>query len=399
MKCNILLRKRKNSDGEYPIVLSISEKSKTKLITLGLYADLKNWDLKNNKFKSTYKDQNLILEQFKSRADGIILNAKIQNIAISLESFERAFRGRDINSSSNAVDFFYDLLKDQVESNKLGNAKAYKDTIKALTDFGGKNIPFEKITPEFLNKWEVFLRKRGSENGGIAFKMRELRAMINKAVNRNIISVKEYPFKGYKVSRLKQNPNKIALSQEELKRFKSVNLEKHPNLIEAHDYFLFSFYTRGMNFKDMMLLRWSDIKKDRIKYKRSKTGVWFDIQINEPIQMILGKYKENFPKSTYVFPILLNDLMTSLQIEYRKHKVLSRYNKKLKEIAPLAEIESKMTSYVARHSFATILKHNGESIEIISELMGHQSVAVTQAYLKDFDKETLDKAASKLIDI
>jgi len=137
--------------------------------------------------------------------------------------------------------------------------------------------------------------------------------------------------------------------------------------------------------------------KDRIYYSRSKTKGNFIVKILEPVKEILEEYKNNSNTSHYVFPILLRDDMTPSQIENRKHKVLKKYNKDLKEIAKICEIEQKLSSYVARHSFANCLKQKGVSTDIISESLGHQNLTITQAYLKELDGSLIDSASELLL--
>lgn len=223
--------------------------------------------------------------------------------------------------------------------------------------------------------------------------------MVNKAIKRKLITKEHYPFETYKVSKLKSVNNKKALSIEEFKKLKDVDLSKSPHLREAYNYFMFSIYARGMNFIDMMKLKWSDIQDGRIYYIRSKTKASFNIEIIQPMQDIIDFYKAQKRNSQYVFPILLQDDLTPIQIANRKHKVLSRYNSKLKEVGKLAQIDKPLSSYVARHSFATILKYSGTSVSKISEMMGHSDVQITMTYLKDFENEDLDKEMTKLVEL
>lgn len=152
-----------------------------------------------------------------------------------------------------------------------------------------------------------------------------------------------------------------------------------------------------MNFADMMKLKWVDVVDGQIFYTRAKTKTNFRIKILLPVQEILDFYKENDNGSSYVFPILLRDEMTPVQIENRKKKTLQQYNKDLKEIASLCEINKTVSSYVARHSYANCLKQKGVATDIISESMGHQNVAVTQAYLKELDNSLIDEAMEVLL--
>ena len=200
--------------------------------------------------------------------------------------------------------------------------------------------------------------------------MRSIRALYNHAIRRNIVKESLYPFRVYKVSRLKGRGAKRALTFEEVKQIINVDLSKNPELVNSKNYFVFSFYTRGMNFADMMKLKWKDIKGGNIYYTRSKTKGNFTIKILPPVQEILDYYRKNSLGTKYVFPILLHDVLTPNQIENRKTKVLKNYNKDLKAIAELAEIEKSVTSYVARHSFANCLKQKGVATDVISESLG-----------------------------
>ena len=153
-----------------------------------------------------------------------------------------------------------------------------------------------------------------------------------------------------------------------------------------------------MNFYDMMLLKWSNVSGDRLQYVRSKTKGKFNLSINPMVKEILDFYKAQNRNSVYVFPILLKEDLTPVQVQNRKHKQLKKFNKDLKKIAQLLNINKPISSYVARHSFATNLKHRGDvSTDVISQAMGHKNVAITMSYLKEFDNEVIDDAISKLV--
>ena len=216
------------------------------------------------------------------------------------------------------------------------------------------------------------------------------------AIQRNIVKKEFYPFDSYKISKLKGKGIKRALDINEVQSIINMNMSKHPHLLNSRNYFVFSFYARGMNFADMMKLKWSDIAADKIAYKRSKTKNNFIIKILPPVKEIL-EYYDKIKNTIYVFPILLKENMTPSQIENRKSKTLKKYNKDLKEIAKVCGISKNISSYVARHSFANCLKQKGVATDIISESMGHQNLAITQAYLKELDSAVLDEACELLL--
>lgn len=397
----IVLDSKPMSNSYHTVYLRIIKDRKRKNLSLGLKC-LKE-DFENEQFTKKhkgYKVENELLTNFKSRASQIIRDFQLDNFNYSLEDFEIKFRGKNNGEKDiNVIGFFNEIIDEMNRAGNISNANAYQSTRDSIIKFKGNKIKFKDITSTFLEKYEVFLRENGNQNGGISFKMRGLKAIFNRARNRKLIPKEPYPFEDYKVSKLKSNVAKRALTIDEFKKFRDVDLNKHQYLIDAYNYFMFSIYTRGMNFKDMMSLKWSNIQNNRIHYTRSKTKGKFNIEIIKSAQEILTYYKLQNRPTQYVFPILLDEDLTPKQIHYRKQKVLKTYNSRLKEIAVVAEIDAKLTSYVARHSFATILKMIGTSIEKISEMMGHSDVSVTMNYLKEFSNEDLDIENRKFSDI
>ncbi|RMZ60370.1 site-specific integrase [Chryseobacterium nematophagum] len=388
------------SDGKFAIYLRIIKNRKKKEIGIGLRC-------KDNHFESEQfakqhpnsKIENELILKFKSKAFAIVREYQIDEYDFTLEEFENKFRGEDKQQEVESLKFFDEMIDEMERAGRIGNAKAYKETRDALVRFVGTQLLFSEITPAFLEKFEVFMRARGNQDGGIAFKMKELRAVFNQAIKRKLINRDLYPFDNYKISKLKPKKNKRALTVDDFKKIRDVDLSKRPDLIEAYHYFMFSFYTCGMNFVDMMKLRWTDIQDGRIYYTRSKTKGQFSIEVMDKAEEILNFYKAQNRLTPYVFPILLKEDLSPHQVANRKHKVLRRYNKKLKQISELTGVEKHLTSYVSRHSFATILKQIGTSTDIISELMGHSDVQITATYLKEFDTDVLDQENRKLLNL
>ena len=393
----IVLGNNPLANGDYALYMRITKKKKKKEINIGIRCKKEHFvNGELVKAHSRHKAENELILRRKTRAFEIIRDFQLKNLDFTLSEFEEAFRDENKNSEICAVQFFDEIIEEMTRAGRVGNAQAYTEAKNAVVRFGGKKILFSKITPAFLEKFEVSMRERGNQNGGIAFKMRELRALFNKAIKRKLIPRELYPFEHYKISALKVQKKKRALSIEDFKKIKELDLSENPPLMEAKNYFLFSFYCRGINFADMMTLKWTDIVDNRICYTRSKTKGEFDIEVTDELQHFLDFYKNQNRDSGYVFPILLHNDLTPKQILERRHKVLARVNKKLKEVAKLAGVEKHLTFYVARHSFATILKQLGTSTDAISELMGHTDVLTTMTYLKEFDSSLLDQESRKL---
>lgn len=396
----ILLRDKPNKEGQFPIILRITKDRKTKLISLGINCLKNDWNDKESCFKKSYSNhiqRNRSLLNWKQKALSIIDSFNIDNIDFTLNQFEERFRNKESNKIT-VLEFWEDKINDLNLSGRTGNARAHRDTKNSFFRFcKNQKILFKEINVELLDKYETHLRATGSNDGGIGVRMRELRAVYNDAIKKGIVDEKYYPFKTYKVSKLKGRGFKKALSRDEVLKIINLNEMEYPHLVEAKHIFVFSYYTRGMNFYDMMKLRWDNIVDDKIIYTRSKTKGRFIVKILAPVRDILNHYKNINTKTGYVFPILLKEDLTPMQIENRKAKKLKKFNSDLKKIAEVLEIDKALTSYVARHSFATNLKQLGVSTDVISQAMGHQHIAITSAYLKDFENEIIDDANELLL--
>jgi site-specific recombinase XerD len=397
----IVLRKKKLSTGRYPIYLRITKDRKSIFFRTPYTSTEEEWDLKQGKFNkqsSHFLEKNRLLLKFIDQATNVVTRLQQEKGYYSLLEIEAGLRVQS-NPVSNSVFVFWDEIIGEMEkAGRTGNARIYRDTSKSFKKYcKNRVLHFEDVTPAFLEKYEAYLRSRKGTDGGIAVQMRTFRSLFNMAINRGLVKQDIYPFKIYKISKLKGRGVKKALSLEDVQKIIRLDLSNYPKLIDTRNYFVFSFYTRGMNFADMMKLQWKDVADDRIYYTRAKTKSNFQITILPPVQEILDYYRNKSISTNYVFPILLKDGMSLAQLENRKKKTLKQYNKNLKEIASLCEINKSVSSYVARHSYANCLKQKGVATDIISESMGHQNVAITQAYLKELDSSLIDKAMEVLL--
>lgn len=396
-----VLKKKKLLTGKYPIFLRITMNRKSVFFRTPYTSFEKEWDSNQGMFNVKATDhlqKNRLLLKFMDRATSVITELEQEKGYYTLEEVEGALRVK-ANPNSKLLYLFWDeIIAEQNLAGRTGNARVHSEVQTSVKRFhGGKELTFYQITPEFLEKYEAWLRSRGGTDGGIGVKMRCIRALFNTAIRRGLIEDNLYPFRVYKISKLKSQGVKKALSLEDIHKIVNVDLSEHPTLVDYRNYFVFSFYTRGMNFADMMTLEWNDIVEDRIYYIRSKTKSKFQIKILPPAQEIIEYYRAQNRDTRYVFPILLQDKMTFSHLENRKRKMLKRYNKRLKEIGELCQISKPMSSYVARHSYANCLKQKGIATDIISESLGHQNLAITQAYLKELDNSLVDDAMEVLL--
>ncbi len=396
-----VLRKKKLSDGKYPIFLRITKERKSIYFRTPYTSIEREWDSKQGKFNKNaadYLQKNRLLLKFQDRATIVITTLEQEKGYYTIDEIEKALRIETNPVYKKVYPFWEEIIAEFKLAGRTGNARIHAEALKSVNKFhNNKELTFQQITPEFLEKYEAWLRSNGGTDGGIGVRMRSIRGIFNSAINRGRVKENIYPFKIYKISKLKGKGIKKALTLEDVRKITELDLSEYPTLVDTRNYFVFSFYTRGMNFADMMTLKWSDIAEDRIYYTRSKTKKNFQIKTLPPVQKILDYYKKRKNQTDYIFPILLEQNMTYSHLENRRRKVLKRYNKRLKQIGTLCKIEKPVSSYVARHSYANCLKQKGVATDIISESMGHQNIAITQAYLKELDNSLIDEAMEVLM--
>jgi integrase/recombinase XerD len=390
----LLMKNKARSDKTLPVMLQIIKDGRVKLISTGISCSENDWSgTELKKTHSNYQKRNLILANIKSKALKIIDEFVSDEMDFTLIDFAVKFKGDKINSRITVYEHFQTTIALMNTSGRTGNSRSYKDTCNSFFNFHqDKGLGFKKLNVSLLEKYEAHLRGRNNQDSGIAFRMRSIRAIYNSAIRNGIVKAEYYPFDKYKISKLKGKGQKRALSRTEIKKILDVDLSERPDLIDTKNYFIFSYFSRGINFVDMMKLKKENIQGKNIEYIRSKTKGRFIIKILPPVQTVLGYYAANNSVTDYVLPILLKNDLTPVQIENRKHKTLSKFNRDLKELANLAGVEKNVTSYVIRHSYATNLKQLGVATDLISESMGHTNLDITNCYLKGFENDEIDDA-------
>ena len=172
-----------------------------------------------------------------------------------------------------------------------------------------------------------------------------------------------------------------------------LDVSKEENLQLYKDLFMFSFYNRGMNFVDMAFLKVKNIESGRINYTRQKTGQHFSIKVTDKSKSIIDKYNDLKEPESYIFPIIYRK--GNEYLDYRN--AMRLMNKKLKKISELLNLDVPLTTYVSRHSWATIAKKSGVATAVISEGLGHTTEEITQVYLDSVENDVLDDANDLII--
>ena len=292
-----------------------------------------------------------------------------------------------------ALQSFTAFCKEQVErlvcANRIRTSETYLSTYKSFMRFRhGEDIMLYEFDTKVIEEYEAFLRKTGVSMNTVSFYMRNLRTLLNKAVKQSLIS--SCNFFGEVYTGIPETA-KRAISMDELRRIKELDLRLYPKLDYARDMFMLSFYFRGMSFIDMAHLQHADLQNGHIVYHRRKTKQRIDVKW-EPVMMeIISKYPRD---AKYLLPILQRGTK-----EDRSHfKYISKQvNRWLKKVGMMADVKLPLTMYVARHTWASIAKQKNIPIGVISDALGHDSEKTTLIYLSTLDTSAVDAANSKIL--
>ena len=395
---SILYTHKTLSNGKHPIILQIIKDRKVKRISLGYAATKDEWDFKNNRPGKKY--------QYKTELEAVIKKKEAafskQALALDLETenFTADTLVNNVKRKKNystVTKYFDEVIAQMKKANQIGNAEVYTLCRNIVKTFA-KNVDlrFNQIDHTWLCKFEADCCERGCKESTISNYLRTLRALFNRAIKEKLITPDTYPFKDYRIGKLNTATQKRALRLEQIESIEKLELEPESRLLQSKIIFLFSFYTMGTNIADMANLTWDSVKDKRLKYQRAKTSKLYNVFLSDKAINILEYYKA-FKTDKYIFPIYSEEAhVTAQQRNNRLHKVTRQTNDDLREIAEKCKIDENLTTYVARHSAATILKRKGVSTSVISELLGHESEGVTQTYLDSFESQVLDTAVSLL---
>ena len=394
---------KKLKNDEHPLMLRVTKDGKRKYVSLGISVNPDYWDFEKNKPKVMCPNKDLILNIIDRKT------MEYRKQLLEFQNIEKDFSAQKLVDTVNkpykrkSVEaVFLEVIEQMKTEKRIGNAKFYNFALNSLKTFNATmDIPFTEIDVTWLKKYESWMKSNGNATNTMGVRFRALRAIYNVAIQQRIVKKEYYPFDEFKVSKLRERTSKRAISKEAIQKIMNFDVREitnyHTPLIAlSKDVFLFSYLCCGINFVDIAHLKHSNIKGNRIVYSRHKTGK----KINFPLQPYAAELieKYNNPNSEYLFPILNEKLhITELQQHCRIQKSVKKVNKWLKVIAEKLGIDANLTTYVARHSYATVLKRSGVNIALISETLGHSDLMTTQIYLDSFENEQIDAAMSNLL--
>ena len=377
-------------------MLRVNKDRKRKYVSLGISVLPEHWDFSKNQPKADCPNREyiemLIADKIKEYSAKII-ELKANNQEFTATSLVERVCVNRVNRQT-VGDFITNHISHLMTAGCKSYALSIRQLYNSMVEFNRHlDIPFADIDVAWLRRYELFLREKRLAENTIGIRFRTLRSIYNLAMEENVASPDSYPFKKFKVSKLHQETAKRALSKEDIERvlsYKSTNRYMRLPI----DIFAFTYYCGGINFVDIAHLTRANIVDGRLIYKRQKTKKLIKIPLQPQAVALIDKYRED--ESPYLFPILSAFHKTEVQQANRIHKVITKVNDRLKQIGESLNLPITLTTYVARHSQATVMKRAGVSTAVIREIMGHSSERVTQIYLDSFDNEQVDNALKSL---
>ena len=389
-------------NGECPIMLRVAKDGKRSMKSLGVSVNPAYWDFSKNCPKKNCPNRVMLMQlisQTLAEYQGKMMVAKLKGEEISASSVVADCKLSKCHIT--VENYITKHIQELRDSGKVGNSYAYLNLRTTLQNFYGKklNFTFNAVDVSFCNKFEAWMRKNKFEDTTMHYYFRTLRATYNKAVEANCAVREKSPFVEYKLSRFSTKTKKRALSKESVKKILKMDCSDMSEKARlAHDVFSFSYYCGGISLVDVANLTPDNIIDGRLIYERQKTHGMINLVMLDEAKTIIERYATYQKRAGYLFPILDNRKhITPMQKFNRVRKLCCQLNKELHKIAANLKIKEDVTTYVARHSFATVLKKSGVNIGIISQALGHQDIKTTQVYLAQFDDEQVDVAMQNLL--
>lgn len=390
------------SNGEHPLMLRICKDGKKKYQSLGVSIKANQWDFARERPKPTCPNKEYILKLILDK------QAELQQRMLELNTEQKEYTTTTLLHDEHrkfelktVKQFYQELIEQYMANEKCGNRLIYKSSYNSINVFtnGNLEIPFSAIDVAWLNKYEKWLRSKGNKETTMSLMFRTLRSAYNKAIKSKCARKSDYPFTDYRISKFDVSTEKRAIAKADVLKFSTdarpIGKQQYVQL--SKDIFIFSYLCGGINFTDIAnLTKDNIIEGKRLHYIRQKTGKLIKLGLSEEALQIIRRYAVE--SKGYLFPILNTQLhKTPLQKQNRIHKMLGKVNKNLKLLAAQFGVEANLTTYVARHSFASVLKKSGVNIALISEALGHSDLTTTQIYLDSFDNEQIDAAMKNLL--
>lgn len=392
----ILDTRRKKQNNLYPVKYRVTFLRKQVYYNAGIDLSPDEWDRLSATKNKELRSQREILQ---------IGFDKIKSHIIDLVKSDQGFMLEQLNArlsrgtKNSIISAFIDRVETLRKEERLGTADWYYYTIKSIQEYQRRDLKFSDITADWLKKYDAYLQGEGRSYTTVSMYMRALQAVMNEGKEQGIISAAQFPFGKGKYEIPEAEGRKMALTLAQVGTIMNYPLTSETEA-RCRDLWFFCYLCNGINISDLLQLKYSNIIGDEIRFYRQKTITRSRkkkeiIAVLLPeMQAIIQKWGNQCKKDDNIFPFLSPGLSP---VEERRiiKNVTSLINKKMTRIGKALGIGA-ISTYTARHSFATVQKRSGANISYISESLGHSDIKTTENYLASFEREERLKNASYL---
>lgn len=391
-------------DKTYAVKLRITFHRTQKYYPVNVSLTVEEWEkVHSEKPRKEYKDYLLYFNEIEQKAIDIIKELPV----FSFPAFEKKFNQKP-KQDMDVISLFESYISQLKKEKRIGTADSYTWALTSIKAFIGtkrrKKLGFADVTLELLEEYENWMAEKGNSNTTIGIYLRSLRTIINIAISDGYLDKDAYPFGKRKYQIPSGKNTKKALKMVDIGSI--INFKTTSRFQErARDLWVFSYLCNGANIKDIAKLKYKNIVGNQIHFIRSKTerSTKQDLKsisafILPETQRIIEKWgnKDRDPE-TFIFGII-EDTDDAEKIHAKVKQTYRRINEQMNRIRVALGIDIKLTTYAARHSFATVLKRSGASNEFISESLGHKDLKTTENYLDSFEDDMKESYQKKLMD-
>lgn len=399
---------RVGENGEREIRIRLTLYKEQKFLSIGYKSALEHWDFETNGPALTHPQYKKISREIDDKFEEIEFEVKLMkkngHDFISLaDLIAKVKKSNKPVVAAKLYAFTQSIIDELLANDKIG----YANTFDNLKDyvlkhvFGEKDKAFVNFTKADFEALENYLILQDLKETSMSAYLRTFYRIWNLAITAGMCPKDHHPkktikFKPYK----KYKTSKRAISASDMKLIENYEADYGSRIFRSQQMFLFSYYCRGINFNDIVKLKESNINGDILRYTRSKNKRLYDFKLHSKAKAIIETFR-NYPLQSdggYIFPVLKKEHDTALKIDARIDSGLKDMNEDLKTIKDAKGIDRTVTSYVARHSFATNLKHKKVDVSIIQEAMGHETEEITRIYLEEYDDELVSSSIEEALD-
>ncbi|MDC7994196.1 MULTISPECIES: site-specific integrase [Flavobacteriaceae] len=396
----IVLRKKPNSKGLYPLAIRITKNRRSTYQYVGHYIDLEDWDEKNIRVRKSNPNAdslNKLLSKELSNANKALIDLQSEHKDASANQIKK-----EIYASGNSSTFF-ELAQEHLDELEIAKKLNRLSTDSALISYiikfnKSKQLAFQEIDERFLKKLMLHLKSNhGLSETSVMNVLVLIRLLFNRAIKLKIVSRELYPFGGDKIKIKFPETSKVGLNIIEVRAIEAL---ENLTLSEVHtrNVWLFSFNFAGMRVTDVLLTKWSDIYDKRLHYRMNKNSKLLSLKIPDKVFKILDYYRKDKRYATdFVFPELKKANLDNAKDVYNKRKTATKkFNDNLKSIAKKAKIDKKITMHIARHTFGNIA---GDTIHplMLQKLYRHSDLKTTLNYQANFIHKEADDALNSVV--